>query len=439
MIQYFIESGIIWTGLYLFYFFLLKKETFFSFNRYFLLLSLMAGLVIPLIQINIPVSDQAVYISSVLETISIGNGKMTETILPVTSGAGFLAAERILFLLYSMISLLFFSKLIHGLFGIYSIYKQGDKKEYVGHTEISLVSSRSAFSFFKLIFIPKHLYSNPDIDLIRKHELKHALDLHSLDIIFMEILESIFWFNPILSLYKNAIVEVHEFIADRSSLQLTERKHYGNLLISLKKEPIQLALTNRFKNSIIKNRIIMMYQTNSNRTSNLKYLLAIPLVFVFFLLFSCQQENNKETEVQNANEKLIQETIVNTSTTSTDEVFKVVEKMPSFPGCDLTLAKEELEKCSNSKLMNYIFTNLKYPEAAKKEAVQGKVLASFVIDKSGFLTNIKIIQDIGSGCGDEVVRVLETMNQMDEKWNPGKQRGEAVKVEFTLPVVFRLE
>jgi len=439
MIQYFIESGIIWTGLYLFYHFLLKNETFFSFNRFFLLLSLVAGLVIPLIQINVPVTNQAAYFSMVLETISVGNGMMSEPIHTLTLGTGFITAERIVFLLYTLVSLLLFSKFIHGLFGIYSIYKKGDKIKYVGHTEISLKSSISAFSFFSLVFIPRHLYANPDIELIRKHELKHSQDLHSLDIILMEMLKIIFWFNPILSIYKNAIVEVHEFIADRASLQSTVRKHYGNLLITLKKEPMQPALTNRFKNSIIKNRIIMMYQSNSNTASNFKYLLAIPLVFVFFLLFSCQQENNKETEVQNANEKLIQETIVNTSTTSTDEVFKVVEKMPSFPGCDLTLAKEELEKCSNSKLMNYIFTNLKYPEAAKKEAVQGKVLASFVIDKSGFLTNIKIIQDIGSGCGDEVVRVLETMNQMDEKWNPGKQRGEVVQVEYTLPVVFRLE
>ena len=115
-----------------------------------------------------------------------------------------------------------------------------------------------------------------------------------------------------------------------------------------------------------------------------------------------------------------------TSTTSPlppDEmVFTFVEQMPEYPG-------------GQEKMMQFIMDNLKYPTQAKDDGVMGKVVAQFIVKEDGSISEIKILRDIGDGCGDEVMRVIGLM----PKWMPGKQNGKAVNVVFTLPVTFKLD
>jgi periplasmic protein TonB len=99
-----------------------------------------------------------------------------------------------------------------------------------------------------------------------------------------------------------------------------------------------------------------------------------------------------------------------------------VQKLPSFPGGD-------------SELMKYLAENIKYPAIAKENNIQGTVALSFVVEKNGSLSNIKILKDPGGGCGKEAQRVLESM----PRWTPGEANGNPVRVKFTLPVRFRLE
>jgi protein TonB len=80
---------------------------------------------------------------------------------------------------------------------------------------------------------------------------------------------------------------------------------------------------------------------------------------------------------------------------------------------------------------------VQYPLLAREEGVEGRVIVQFVVEPDGTITNAEIVRDIGSGCGSEALRVVNTMNQMEEKWTPGRQRGVAVRVLFTLPVSFK--
>ncbi len=113
------------------------------------------------------------------------------------------------------------------------------------------------------------------------------------------------------------------------------------------------------------------------------------------------------------------------------EVYKVVEDMPLFPGCsDMT--------CSNTKLIEYVIANLKYPEEARAEKVEGRVVVTFVVEPNGSISAIKIARGLSSVCDAEVIRVIESMNSMQEQWTPGMQKGEKVRVEFALPVMFKL-
>ena len=104
------------------------------------------------------------------------------------------------------------------------------------------------------------------------------------------------------------------------------------------------------------------------------------------------------------------------------QIFMVVESMPKFPGGEVALHK-------------YLAENIRYPEMAKESGIQGRVFVTFVIEKDGSVTDVKVLRGIGGGCDEEAVRVVKNM----PKWTPGKQRGKPVRVQFNLPVKFTLQ
>lgn len=126
---------------------------------------------------------------------------------------------------------------------------------------------------------------------------------------------------------------------------------------------------------------------------------------------------------------------------STEAVFKVVSEMPRFPGCeDLSDDPNSYEKyqCAQEKFLDYINSNMAYPDSAIVAGVEGRVVVQFIVEKDSIISNVQCIRDIGYGCGAEVVRVIDAMNQLPEKWTPGKQRGIPVRVLFTFPFTFTL-
>ena len=118
-----------------------------------------------------------------------------------------------------------------------------------------------------------------------------------------------------------------------------------------------------------------------------------------------------------------------------EEIFKIVEEMPHFPGCEKIRKKEKREKCAQDEMLKFIYKNIKYPNIAKETGVEGTVVISFVVEKDGSITDVRIVRDIGAGCGKEAMRVVKMM----PKWVAGKQRGRPVRVQFNLPVKFKLQ
>ncbi len=121
-----------------------------------------------------------------------------------------------------------------------------------------------------------------------------------------------------------------------------------------------------------------------------------------------------------------------------EEIFKVVEQMPRFPGCESKSTDAEKSDCSKAKLLEYIYNNLKYPAIARENGIEGQVVIQFVVERDGSISDVNIIRDIGGGCGDSAGNVVKGMNNMGGKWIPGKQRGRPVRVLFTLPVKFMI-
>jgi len=122
---------------------------------------------------------------------------------------------------------------------------------------------------------------------------------------------------------------------------------------------------------------------------------------------------------------------------STKEIIKVVESMPRFPGCEEDdLSFREREKCAQGKMLEYIYTHLKYPYQARVLGVQGMVVLQFVILKNGDIGYVSVVRDIGGRCGNAALWIVNRMNYICEKWVPGVQRGRNVKVLYTLPISY---
>ena len=131
-------------------------------------------------------------------------------------------------------------------------------------------------------------------------------------------------------------------------------------------------------------------------------------------------EGNDETaEVKHVEEKIAEPEPVKEEET---KVFDVVEQMPSFPG-------------GPSALMQYLYSNIKYPVVAEENGVQGRVVCTFVVEKDGSITDVRVVKSVDPSLDKEAVRVVKSM----PKWIPGKQNGSAVRVKYTVPVTFRLQ
>jgi TonB family protein len=191
----------------------------------------------------------------------------------------------------------------------------------------------------------------------------------------------------------------------------------------------------------------MIYQKILKRLNSPIYVWVI-LIFAGLTLMSTKQLNSIEFEVKpweltdleieaNLNEKCLSGRIDTFEIDTT--MYHQIDEFPRFPGCEYDhMDEQEKRKCSEIKLLNYLYVNLKYPQKARRKGIEGRVFIQFVIEKDGSIAESRIVKDIGSGAGQSALDVVNRMNQLPQKWTPGKKGGEAVRVLYTLPVTFTL-
>lgn len=161
-------------------------------------------------------------------------------------------------------------------------------------------------------------------------------------------------------------------------------------------------------------------QKSKRLTFKTMFVLPISLVFMVFITISYTREIIAQEDQKSDNIKS-QQTIEEKGLQN-DQVFMVVEKMPEYPGGDDARIK-------------FMVENIKYPEQAKKNGIQGVVFVSYIVEKDGKISNVKTIRGIGGGCDEEAERVISLM----PNWKPGFQKGQPVRVQFNLPVRFSLD
>jgi len=271
----------------------LQKETFFKWNRRYLLGTPLLSFIIPLLKFeSIQKAISQEYIVQ-LPTVFLNPQAVIEQTTQSSSTLNYISI--IFYVGLIIFAFLFLIKLTKILQLI--ITNKVIKKQY--YSLVVLEKKQAAFSFFNYIFINESLLKNEDLQII-KHELIHCKQYHTFDLIFFEVLKIVLWFNPMVSIYQKRITLVHEYISDAEVVKETDKKMYFNKLLSETFSIENISFINQFfKHSLIKKRIVMITKEKSNKMKQLKYLLVLPLLVSMLIYVSCT--NDAQTDIQDMN------------------------------------------------------------------------------------------------------------------------------------------
>ncbi|WP_286968612.1 M56 family metallopeptidase [Flavobacterium sp. UBA4854] len=357
---------------YFAYIFLLRKETFFNSSRWFLIAGLITSVILPFVVYtkviwveappaptpdpiitttttdvkNIPVSNsnvaayQAHYSPTNVSVIEEENFEINwSLVLAVVYGMGFLA---------------FMIKFALDFYSLNSVLKGKKIEQQEDFKFIDVNENIAPFSYFDYIVYNSSLYTTAELESILEHEKVHSDQKHTIDVLISRIFCILFWFNPIIWLYKKAILQNLEFIADsEASKKIADKKAYQYTLLKITTHETCVAITNHFYQSLIKKRIVMLNKNQSNKRNYWKYSAVIPALGAFVLLFQIKTiaQEKKQTEtptIQRDTVKDAEETIKITKNTTDKELNELPGKLKSNHNLDVEISdvkrntKEEL-------------------------------------------------------------------------------------------------
>ncbi|AEI46829.1 M56 family metallopeptidase [Runella slithyformis] len=493
-------------ALYALYWLLLRRHTYFTFNRFYLLAALFVALAAPLVVLTEKAPEPLPMTEITLEPSMIVFTPAPEP---------FMTMEQILWLVYGAGIFFMLGRLVFRLRQIVKIIRAGERQRAGNFILVRAAdASIPSFSFLNYLVVSQKDTETYG-DVVLRHELVHIRQRHSWDLLWLESVHVFWWFNPILIFFKRSLKEVHEFIADELATN-GDRMQYAHTLVGYAFGVSPNVLTNNFFDTAqLKNRIAMLTKNRSSRWVLGRYLLAVPVIIGLVVLVAARRAEsegpsteqgpveeltvkgrvttndgkglpgvavivansnrgtttdmegnylinvargkqlvfsfvgfktqvldvtqNEQNVIMQLEPKELNEVVIvgygivpaqdeavsgqgESKLTKKGEVFTVVEQNPEFPG-------------GLSEMGRYLGRNIKYPAAAQRANVQGKVFVQFVVGEDGDIRDPKILKGIGFGCDEEALRV--TLNM--PKWNPGKQNGKPVAVQYNLPIAFVLE
>jgi len=285
LFNYLIDASICMALCYLPYVLILKKLTFFSANRAYLLFIVAASLIIPVLHIKVtqpfPIqhSDQHV--------VSIPNGTIEmERQLPAAAPKFQLNWTLMAAFAYGMVSLIMLGKLFYGIF---KIVKQARLNGITtGNYYIVHNHSANNSSFFNIIFLNSENADGLEIEQVLGHEQAHARLFHSADNLFIETVKAFFWFNPYVYFIASSLRQVHEYEVDQALKNIFDPKKYASLLLRFSAQPA-ISFTNQFSAYSLKTRISMMFKPRSSAYKKWCYLISLPILLITFYAFSIEK------------------------------------------------------------------------------------------------------------------------------------------------------
>lgn len=438
ILPYFLKVNLALAILYICYRLLFRSDTFFRLRRAVLLSVYLIAFLYPLLDISIwlstreSVTEIVNYYSTILPLKTVVAADDT----PLSTEADWLTiAESYMLLIYLAGITLLFLRCIIELFTVIRLRLRSPKQLINGTTIYVLPSQEEPYSFFGWIFASPESHTPPALEEILVHEKTHVRQLHSIDVVLGEIVCILCWINPFVWLLKKEISSNHEYLADEQvMLAGYNKKEYQYHLIGLEHPEMAIAkLYNNFSVLPLKKRITMLNKKRTGRVGKVKYLTLLPLAAGLLLLNNIDAMArivSRQTTVPVPAEKTMiapapEAVSVEVATPlppDDDKVYEVVDVMPEFPG-------------GETELLKYMARNVKYPAESIKNKEEGSLSLSFIINKDGSLSDIKVVKSLTPLLDAEAVRVVKNM----PKWTPGKVKGKVVRVAYTTPITYKYQ
>lgn len=389
MIRYFLLANIYACLLFCIYILCLKDRSSHSWSRFYLLGTVLLPLILPFLRFDLPFLHAGKEVISALQLpeVVVGTAARSDAYIPLGLFTG-----------YVVIAFLLLGRLVSRFIRLQFFLRD---QTFIRHDRyrIALNTKAGPGSFGRTILFPG-LEADP---AILRHEMAHLSCGHHYDQLLLRLIQCFFFPVILIHLIHKELETVHEFEAD--AVAALNPETYSSLLLNQHFETNQFPLLQSFFHHPLKRRILMLHQ--SDKKGMHKLLLAATTLAICGILTFQSASGLQAQEITNSTKEAPQ-----------DKVFTSVEQMPKPP----------------FEMQQYLADHIKYPEAAKKAGIQGRVVAQFVVNQTGKIEKIKILRGIHPDCDKEVIRVLQGM----PAWKPGEIGGEKVKVYYTLPVSFRL-
>ena len=468
-IVYSLKVSVFLIAFYLMFKSLMSRETLHRANRYLILGSIGLSFVLPLWHITLNAAPgHAVTAAELsqsvvwLEEVIIGGD--------ASHSLDWRALAVVVFYAGIGVCLL---RMILSIIGVLRVIRRGERQTLPDGTVLVITDDEQApFSWVKYIIINRKDHDE-NLQEILTHERAHIRCRHSIDVLVCDVLCCLQWFNPAMWLLRRELCAVHEYEADKAVLDSgINAKQYQILLIKKAAGGKWYSIANSFNHSKLKYRITMMSRKKSSGWTMAKALYVLPIAaFAAIAFANCSKTESENTQdftydktvlqylpkegdvkfigknldgtecvlvrkadgsVRRCMEKEIGENEHHIAIEVIEEdanydvdlentVFFIVEEMPEFPG-------------GEEGLLKFVTENTKYPEVAKEKKIQGKVFVQFVINKDGNVEDVKLAKGVDPLLDEAAMNVVKLMPQ----WKPGKQRGQYVKVSFTIPINFQL-
>jgi energy-converting hydrogenase Eha subunit A len=402
---YLVKSSGLIAMFYLAYYFLLRKETFFTSNRWFLLAGLITSVILPLV-----VFTKIVWVDPIPTNFDWSQIPVTTTTPIVTTGTTAIENNNfeinwylVFAVVYSIGILGFLLKFAFDFYSLSKVLKGKTIQKQADFKFIDVTDNIAPFSYFDYIMYNSSLYSDTELKNILEHEKVHSAQNHTADVLVSRLFCVVFWFHPLVWLYKKAIVQNLEFIADSAaSKNIADKKAYQLTLLKITTQENCVAITNHFYQSLIKKRIVMLNKNQSNKRNSWKYALVLPLLAAFLFFFQvkvvAQEKEQESTAIEHSKpvKKSVDIYKINKNTTDAELKQKSETLKEKY---DLTLSFSEIKRNSKNELIAIKTDLSKGKEISKKMVTKGtEAIKSFgiIVSKN---ENGKLTIDFGTDDG----------------------------------------
>lgn len=401
MFSYFLESFFCFLVFYIFYFLVLKNETLFQRNRYYLLITSILALVIPLLDFGVSTQTKTTLLPITLDAVAVGVNNLEKGIK--LENTLLIWISRV----YGIITFILLGKFLFHIFKLLQVVHTSEVLHCRGYLLVNTQGKLPTFSFLNYLFWDNTRQLNEsEEDKILAHELKHIWDKHSYDIIYIEFLKIFLWFNPIVYLYSRSLRLHHEYIADAFVLRETDSKTYGKLIIRSLFEHLDLKFTHSFNQAEIKQRLKVMNQLKTPAKLSWKVFWVLPVMICLLMAFSVRGKK------------------------------EVKPKLDSENGEKIEMNRFATAKGGLDKLYQELNNVLVYPTSAKSRGITGKVFIKFTVLQDGSLDAIHVTKGFDEACDKAA---LEAFKKVDIEWLPAKVNGVPVKQSLFVPIIFSLK